>query len=68
MSDLLHWYSRIHGPRAFRIAQAARSGELERARSDASSVARESAPAPGSGAPASAPALAREGETCGPRG
>lgn len=41
MSDLLHWYARIHGPRAFRIMQAARSGELDRERADAASAAQD---------------------------
>jgi len=44
MSDLLHWYARIHGPRAFRIMQAARSGELDRERADAASAAQDETP------------------------
>lgn len=35
MPDLLHWYARIHGPRAFRIMLSARSGELDRNRANA---------------------------------
>lgn len=37
MSDLLHWYARAHGPKAFRIVEAARSGELDDERADAAS-------------------------------
>lgn len=46
MSDLLHWYARIHGPRAFRIMQSARSGELdlEHERADAASAAQDGMP------------------------
>ncbi|AWB94676.1 hypothetical protein DCE93_02570 [Agromyces badenianii] len=36
MSDLLHWYARAHGPRAYRIVRSVRSAERERQRADAS--------------------------------
>lgn len=29
MTDLLHWYARAHGPRAYRIVRAALDGELD---------------------------------------
>jgi hypothetical protein len=29
MSDLLHWYGRIHGPRAYRIVAAVRAGAAD---------------------------------------
>ena len=38
MTDLLHWYARIHGPRALRIVEAARAGELDGERADAASA------------------------------
>lgn len=38
MTDLLHWYARIHGPRALRIVEAARAGALDGERADAASA------------------------------
>ena len=38
MTDLLHWYARIHGPRALRIVEAARAGDLDGERADAASA------------------------------
>ena len=38
MTDLLHWYARIHGSRALRIVEAARAGELDGERADAASA------------------------------
>ena len=29
MTDLLHWYARAHGPRAYRVVRAALDGELD---------------------------------------
>ena len=39
MTDLLHWYARIHGPRALRIVDAARAGDLDGGRADAAPAA-----------------------------
>ena len=39
MSDLLHWYARIHGPRALRVVEAARAGERDVEREDAAPAA-----------------------------
>jgi hypothetical protein len=44
MTDLLHWYARAHGPRAFRVARAAIDGELDTARTDAAAEASGTAP------------------------
>ncbi|HEU0183388.1 MAG TPA: hypothetical protein VFR16_14445 [Agromyces mariniharenae] len=44
MSDLLHWYARAHGPRAYRVVRAALDGETEAARRDAAAEAPETAP------------------------
>ena len=41
MTDLLHWYARIHGPRALRIVEAARAAELDDGIADAASAAPE---------------------------
>ena len=41
MTDLLHWYARIHGPRALRVVEAARAGDLDGERADAASAAPE---------------------------
>jgi len=35
MTDLLHWYARAHGPRAYRVVRAALEGELDASRADA---------------------------------
>ncbi|MDR6907750.1 hypothetical protein J2X63_003458 [Agromyces sp. 3263] len=41
MTDLLHWYARIHGPRALRIVEAARAAEFDGGSADAASAAPE---------------------------
>ena len=38
MTDLLHWYARIHGPRALRVVEAARAGRLDEEPADAASA------------------------------
>ena len=35
MTDLLHWYARAHGPRAYRVVRAALDDEHDTARPDA---------------------------------
>ncbi|MFB6610295.1 hypothetical protein ACFCVO_08250 [Agromyces sp. NPDC056379] len=35
MSDLLHWYARAHGPRAYRIVREGLAAGRERPREDA---------------------------------
>ena len=68
MSDLLHWYARAHGPRSFRIMQAARAGELDRERADAASAAQDATrvPSKSRNVVAAQPDLMLEVSTCEP--
>jgi len=46
MTDLLHWYARAHGPRAYRIVRAALDGEAEATATDAATEATAAAATP----------------------
>ena len=58
MTDLLHWYARAHGPRAYRIVRAALDGEAEATATDAATEATAAA-TPTDLTPEALPAAAR---------
>jgi len=59
MTDLLHWYARAHGPRAYRIVRAALDGEAEATATDAATEATAAAATPTDLTPDALPAAAR---------
>ena len=60
MTDLLHWYARAHGPRAYRIVRAALDGgEAEATATDAATEPTAAEATPTDLTPEALPAAAR---------